>query len=871
MPLSVGDRLARYEIRGLLGAGGMGEVYRAYDHRLDREVAIKVLPEGFADDPDRLRRFEREARAAALDHPNVLDVHDLGEHEGRAFIVTELLDGQSLREVIDSGSLTLEEAIDCARQISTGLAAAHDHGITHRDIKPANLFLTTEGQIKILDFGLAKLTRPKVSADKLSSIQTQTIETASGITMGTPGYLSPEQLQGRRADNRSDIFSLGIVLYQMITGRHPFPGKTTAEIHAYILKEDAISVSHFDPDVPPQLERVVTRCLEKRPEDRFESAGELLRALEELSAGEVTAQSTQPRHPALRRAAMVAAAIAAVVFVGVMFQRPSQGVPFKARDWLVITDVENLTGDTTLDHALDPALTVGIEQSSYVNVLSRNSMQRVLRQMKRDDAVAIDEALGREIARRKGIDVVLVPSISRLGTRYAMTASLRNAKSGETYVSRLVHAEGEDEILPSLDQLCRQIRGSLGETLSSISQRSRPLVEATTPSLEALEQFSLAHAHHVRSNPERAIQHYEAALRFDPDFTSAKAGLAILHLDWGHVFPGADPEMGTTLLSEAAAEAGSLTELERLAILTHHAQFVEQDLEHAAEISETLLSIYPDRSDNRHNLAIIYERMGRTDDAIAEYKSAIAADPDLVVAYNGLVWLLRRRTGDVPQMIEWAQRELEIVDDQPWPFTNLAWAYLAKGDGEGSVAAARRGVEVAPENFWCHYHLGHALVCAGEYEEAARSFEKVLELSPTDTWAHYHAAHALNKTGDGDGARRHLTAYTLDVEAMIEENPENIVLPMWLDYGRIALGEEPRSRLTEEQLGFSDPNLNWYLAQLYSLTGRTQEAIDRLEHALANGAENPIWILCIPTLEALFDEPRYQELKRRTLNLESEL
>jgi tetratricopeptide (TPR) repeat protein len=849
----------------------MGEVYRAYDQRLDREVAIKVLPEGFADDPDRLRRFEREARAAALDHPNILDVHDLGEHHGQTFIVTELLEGESLREVINSGSLTLDEAIGYACQIATGLAAAHDHGITHRDIKPANLFLTKEGKIKILDFGLAKLTRPEISPEELTGSPTQTIDTASGITMGTPGYLSPEQLQGRRADNRSDIFSVGIVLYQMITGRHPFPGKTTAEIHAYILKEDAVSVSHFDPEVPAPLERVVNRCLEKRPEDRFESAGELLRALEELSTGDVTIQPPRAGRSLLRRVSMVAAAVAAVVVFGVVFQRPSQGVPFKARDWLLITDVENLTGDTTFDHALDPALTVGIEQSSYVNVLSRDRMQRVLQQMKRDATTAIDEGLGREIARRKGIDVVLVPSISRLGSRYAMTASLKSATSGETFVSRLVHADGEDEILPSLDQLCRQIRGSLGETLASISQRSRPLIEATTPSLEALEQFSLAHAHHVRSDPEQAVQHYEAALRFDPDFTSAKAGLAILHLDWGHVFPGADPEMGKTLLSEAAAEAGSLTELERLAILTHHAQFVEQDLEHAAEISETLLSIYPDRSDNRHNLAIIYERMGRTDDAIAEYKSAIAADPDLVVAYNGLVWLLRRRTGDVPQMIEWAQRELEIVDDHPWPFTNLSWAYLAKGDGERSVAAARRGVEVAPENFWCHYHLGHALVCAGEYEEAARSFEKILVFDPTDDWGHYHAAYALEKAGDLAGAREHFTAYKLGIEEKIAQEPENIILPMWLDFGRIALGEEPLTVFTEEQLGSSHPNLNWVIAQHSSLTGRTEEAINHLERALANGAENPIWILCIPTLEALFDEPRYQELKRRTLHLESEL
>ncbi|MFC2144235.1 protein kinase [Acidobacteriota bacterium] len=402
MPLLVGDRLARYEIRGFVGAGGMGEVYRAHDLRLDRDVAIKVLPEGLSQEPDRLRRFEREARAAAaLNHPNILDVHDLGEHEGRAFIVTELLEGESLRAVITSGNLPLRKAVEYGRQIATGLAAAHDTGITHRDLKPANLFLTKDGQIKILDFGLAKLAPSGTTPIELSKSPTQTLQTKTGIALGTPGYMAPEQLHGKPADQRSDVFSLGVVLFEMVTGQHPFPGDTIAEIHAAILTQEAPSLSRVSADVPPLFEHLVARCLEKRPEDRFQSARDLLFALEELSTGEITTGRLRAHSPWFRRATLAVVAVAAVIVAAVVFQRSSHGVPFQERDWLLITDFENLTDDATFDRALDPALTVAIEQSSYVNVLSKDSMQRVLRQMKREDASEIDESLGREIARRR--------------------------------------------------------------------------------------------------------------------------------------------------------------------------------------------------------------------------------------------------------------------------------------------------------------------------------------------------------------------------------------------------------------------------------------------------------------------------------------
>jgi len=867
MPLSVGDRLARYEIRGFVGAGGMGEVYRAHDERLDREVAIKVLPEAFANDRDRLRRFEREARAAAaINHPNILDVHDLGEHQGRPFIVTELLEGESLRTVIASGTLTLSKALEYGRQIATGLAAAHDSGITHRDLKPANLFLTKEGHIKILDFGLAKLARSETSTAELTSSPTQSLETEAGVAMGTPGYMAPEQLQGKPADHRSDVFSLGVVLYQMVAGEHPFPGATTAEVQAAILKEEAPSLSRVNPKVPPLLERLVARCLEKRAGDRFQSARDLLFALEELSTGEVTTRRRRVRSPWLRRASLVAVAAAAVIIAAVVFQRTSQGVPFQERDWLLITDFENLTGDTTFDRALNPALTVAIEQSSYINVLSRGSIQPVLRQMKRADATTINEALGREIARRKGIDVILVPSISRLGNRYALTASLKNPATGDTYVSRLEHSDGVDDLLPALDRLCRKVRGDLGEAFASIEQRSQPLAAATTSSLEALEQFSLAVERHHRSDPSGASRHYETALRLDPDFTIAKVALGILHLDWAHVWPEANPATGRSLFEEALTEIDSLTELERLQTLAMYASLVERDSERAIKEYRSLLAVYPDQHKAHNNLGRIFERTGRYEEAIVEYKKAIEGDPESIVSYNSLVWLLRR-LGEVDAAIEWATREIEIDETQVWPHLNLCVAYLAKDDVERAHAAALRAVELRPEITDSHFMLGHALKYAGDFADAARSYKKVIEIASRNPWGHYHAGVVLQYAGESGKAREHLLAFKQAIEERITADPDEISNHMMLDVVNIRLGEKPRTTFTQEQLASTDPDLNFGLAQLASLQGRTDDALAHLETALEAGLDHRTWIMVQPDFDPIRDDPRFQALKRRTLGL----
>jgi eukaryotic-like serine/threonine-protein kinase len=283
----VGHSFNHYQIDSILGAGGMGEVYRARDTRLDRSVAIKVLPASFASDPDRLRRFELEAKAVgALNHPNILTIHDTGAHEGTPYMVTELLEGKELKDLLNDGPLPLRQALDYARQIAQGLAAAHEKGITHRDLKPANLFVTTEGRIKILDFGLAKLKPLKfVGSEDVEDAETirQTPQTEPGVVMGTVGYMSPEQVRGQVADHRSDIFSFGIILYEMLTGRRAFQGESFAEVMAAIVKEDPLDISATNPLIPAPLERVTRHCLEKRPERRFQTASDLGFAIEAVA------------------------------------------------------------------------------------------------------------------------------------------------------------------------------------------------------------------------------------------------------------------------------------------------------------------------------------------------------------------------------------------------------------------------------------------------------------------------------------------------------------------------------------------------------------------------------------------------------------
>src|SRR5450755_753442 len=354
MPLTPGTILGQYEIRSALGAGGMGEVYRAHDTRLDREVAIKVLPETLTADPDRLRRFEQEARAAAaLNHPNILAVYQMATHEGVSYMVSELLEGETLRERLRRGPIPLRKAIDYAVQIAHGLAAAHDKGIVHRDLKPENLFVTKDGRVKILDFGLAKLAQPRDASGAEATIAEGT---ESGMVMGTVGYMSPEQVRGKMADHRSDIFAFGAILYEMVTGNQTFRKPTSAYTMTAILNEDPPLFSQVTAATPPGLQRVVHRCLEKNPEQRFQSASDMAFALEALSDTGMTPSTGSHAHlgePASRRGIAIAGATLAVLL----------GAGALAYFWIRPAAVPKVSNYVQLTHDGQPKSLVGTEGS----------------------------------------------------------------------------------------------------------------------------------------------------------------------------------------------------------------------------------------------------------------------------------------------------------------------------------------------------------------------------------------------------------------------------------------------------------------------------------------------------------------------------
>jgi serine/threonine protein kinase len=357
MPLNAGDRLGPYEILNLIGAGGMGEVYRARDPRLGRFVAIKVLPATYAAEPDRLRRFEQEARAAsALSHPAILTIHDVGHDQGIAYLVSELLEGDSLRHLVSEGPIPTRKAIDFARQIARGLAAAHQAGIIHRDLKPENVFATRGGRIKILDFGLAKL-----KGDATSDLATATspaVITDAGHVLGTSGYMSPEQVRGEAVDSRSDVFAFGALLHEMLTGRRAFSGPSSIETMTAVLREEPPSPSSLATGIPPALDRIVGRCLEKRPDDRFQSTSDLAFALEALSD---SLPPTQATGAALtlrnrRRAWIVPAAVTGTALAMVLGWRFGWFRALRATDAPTETDfIERQVTTNSSDHAVDSA------------------------------------------------------------------------------------------------------------------------------------------------------------------------------------------------------------------------------------------------------------------------------------------------------------------------------------------------------------------------------------------------------------------------------------------------------------------------------------------------------------------------------------
>ncbi len=501
----------------------MGEVYRARDPRLSRDVAIKVLPASFSNDPDRLRRFELEARAAGvLNHPNIIAVYDVGSHEGAPYVVSELLEGETLREVLADGRLPPRQAIDFALQMAQGLAAAHDKGIVHRDLKPENLFITKDGRVKILDFGLAKLTRPETEAGPLTEAPTATAGTEPGVVMGTLDYMAPEQVRGKPADVRSDIFSFGAILYEMLSGRRAFRRDSAADTMSAILKEDPPDISPAKRDISPALERIIRHCLEKKPEQRFHSAHDLAF---DLSAAASESGLTRPRLPArtpLLWAGAALIALVAVLAVLLLRTRGNQGLrPGAAapdRKSIAVLPFQNLSPDPEnaffADGMTEDILTQ-LAKIRDLKVISRTSVMRYK---------GTQKPL-REIAAELSVATVLEGSVRRAGDRVRIVGQLVDARTDQHLWAETYDREIKD-VFAIQSEVAQQIAAALKATLSPAEKKR--IEQSPTQDLAAYDLYLKGrelYNRYRKTDNEAAIELFQKALELDPAFALGYAGL----------------------------------------------------------------------------------------------------------------------------------------------------------------------------------------------------------------------------------------------------------------------------------------------------------------------------------------------------------
>jgi serine/threonine protein kinase/tetratricopeptide (TPR) repeat protein len=753
----IGQTISHYRIIEKLGGGGMGVVYKAEDTELGRFVALKFLPEDLAEDRQALERFRREARAAsALNHANICTIHEIGKHDGQSFIVMEFLDGMTLKHRINSRPLEIASVLDLSIQITDALEAAHTAGIIHRDIKPANIFVTERGRAKLLDFGIAKIAPSFSLTLDAENLPVQTINiregslTQPGAIVGTLGYMSPEQVCARSVDARTDLFSFGVVLYEMATGTIPFRGETEVAILQAILNQTPDPATRLNPNVPVELEQIINKALEKDPSLRYQHATEIGADLQRLKRGAESARVQTASVEAPRRLgrlwkAIIPVALTAVVLAVGGYLYAHRPPKLTEKDTIVLADFDNKTGDPVFDDTLKTALTVSLRQSPFLNLLSDSEVAKTLQQMTRPADTRLTPEVVRELCLRAGSKAYIAGSIASLGSQYVLGLKVVNCQSGDTIAQKQATAPAKEKVLDTLGTAASKLRGELGESLASVQKLDVPLEQATTSSLEALQAYGLGGKAFRENGAAAALPYDQHAIELDPNFAM---GYRAVGLDYANL-----SEVGRSrdYLTKAFQLREHASERERMLIAAFYYENVTGEVEKAQRTYQEWIARYPRDRVASGNLCVTYLVRGQYEKAAELLREDLRLAPDNA-GYGNLAnaLLALQRFDEVRQTA--AQEQARKLDDLVSRQALYAVAFL-RSDASGMAEQQQwfagkpeenSGLSLASDTEAYAGHLGKAR------ESTQRSLDSAIRADSKETGAIWLENSALREAAFGN-------------------------------------------------------------------------------------------------------------------------